>query len=147
MNIRPGGKAPVYLAHVLLKSVAVGSAKYNKEEHGFDGFGIRMEIIKSRSNQAGQTVDIVYDKVRGIDPLRTCLGFAKECGLIGGNKNATYFINNKDMKFPMASCTEFFKENREMYKIMYDHILPVLETKLSSVTTEEIEYVPESMDY
>ena len=62
---RPGGKAPVYLAHILLKSVAVGSAKYTKEEHGFDGFGIRLEIIKSRSNQAGQTVDIIYDKDEG----------------------------------------------------------------------------------
>ena len=144
---RPGGKAPVYLAHILLKSVAVGSAKYTKEENGFDGFGIRLEIIKSRSNQAGQTVDLIYDKVKGIDPLRTCIGFAKECDLVGGNKNATYFINNKDMKFPMATCTEFFKEHREMYKIMYDHILPVLETKLSSVTTEEMEYIPESMDY
>lgn len=131
----------------MLKSVAVGSAKYTKDEHGFDGFGIRLEIIKSRSNQAGQTVDLIYDKVKGIDPLRTCIGFAKECDLVGGNKNATYFINNKDMKFPMATCTEFFKEHREMYKIMYDHILPVLETKLSSVTTEEMEYIPESMDY
>ena len=78
----PGGKAPVYLAHILLKSVAIGSAKFNLEDDGFDGFGIALQIIKSRSNQAGQTVNLIYDKVRGIDPLRTCLLYAKEQGYI-----------------------------------------------------------------
>ncbi len=73
------------------------------EDNGFDGFGIRMEIIKSRSNQAGQQVELVYDKVRGIDPLRTCLAYAKEQGLLSGNKNATYFIDDKENKFPMAT--------------------------------------------
>lgn len=143
----PGGKSPVYLSHILLKSVAIGSAKYNVEDDGFDGFGIQIQIIKSRSNQAGQTVNIVYDKVRGIDPVRTCIAYAKDEGLIGGNKNATYFINEKEKKFPMRTVNEFFRENKEMYKIMYDHILPSLKAKLSTVDEEELEVVDEMMDY
>ena len=143
----PGGKAPVYLSHILLKSVAVGSEKYNLEDDGFDGFGINIEIIKSRSNQAGQKVKIIYDKVRGIDPVRTCIAYAKEEGLIGGNKNATYFINDKDKKFPMRTINEFFRENREMYKIMYDNILPSLKSKLSVVSEEDLDIVDDIMDY
>ena len=114
---------------------------------GFDGFGINIEIIKSRSNQAGQKVKVIYDKVRGIDPVRTCIAYAKEQGSIGGNKNALYFINNKDKKFPLRTVNEFFRENREMYKIMYDHILPSLQEKLSSVSEDDLDVVDEIMDY
>lgn len=127
--------------------MAIGSAKYNEEDDGFDGFGIKVQIIKSRSNQAGQSVNIVYDKVRGIDPVRTCIGYAKDLGLTGGNRNAFYFINEKDKKFPLRTVNEYFREHKEMYKIMYEHILPSLKAKLSSVEEEELEVVEESMDY
>lgn len=58
-----------------------------------------------------------------------------------------YFINNKDKKFPLRTVNEFFRENREMYKIMYDHILPSLQEKLSSVSEDDLDVVDEIMDY
>ena len=61
------GKTPQFLAHILIKFVAVGGEKYNEEEDGFGGFGVNLEIIKSRTNQAGQSVHLTYDKVRGMD--------------------------------------------------------------------------------
>lgn len=108
---------------------------------------IRMEIIKSRSNQSGQHVDLIFDKVKGISPIRTCIRFAKDNGLIGGNKNAMYFINDKDKKFPLRTVEQFFSENRDMYRVMYDHIIPILETKLSSVKEAEISFDTELLDY
>ena len=144
---RPGGKAPVYLAHILLKSVAIGSEKFNLEDDGFDGFGINLEIIKSRSNQAGQKVKLIYDKVRGIDPIRTCIAYAKDMGLTGGNKNAFYFVDHSDKKFPLRTVNEFFRDNKEMYKIMYDTILPSLKQRLSSVDESTLEVSEEIMDY
>lgn len=143
----PGGKTPPYLSHYLLKNVAVGSEKFTMEDDGFDGFLIRMEIIKARSNQSGQHIDLIFDKVRGVSPIRTNIRFAKDNGLIGGNKNATYFINAKDKKFPMRTVEEFFHENKEMYKTMYEHIIPVLETKLSSVKEAEINFDDCLMEY
>lgn len=143
----PCGKTPVYYSHYLVKNVAVGAEKYNMEDDGFDGFMIRMEIIKSRSNQAGQSIDIIYDHVKGVSPIRTCIKFAKDMGLTGGNKNATYFIDNKDMKFPMRDVEQFFKEHKEMYKIMYDHIRPVLQTRLSYVRPTELDMDEEIFNY
>lgn len=143
----PGGKSPQYLAHILTKHVAVTSDKFTLEDDGFDGFGIRIEIIKCRSNQAGQSFEIVYDKVRGVDSLRTSLLFAKENGLLTGNRNNTKFITHPDMKFEMAHVHEYFKEHKEMYKILYDNIIPILETRLSSVNSDEMEFVDEEMDY
>ena len=123
------------------------TGKLTLENDGIDGFLIKIEIIKSRSNQAGQEVTIVYDKVKGVSPIRTCIQFAKDNGLIGGNRNSMYFINNKDSKFQLRSVEECFNQNKELYSIMYQHIVPLLSTRLSQVTSEELEMDNEIMDY
>lgn len=143
----PGGKAPTYLAHILIKFVAIGSEKYNKDENGFDGFGVRLEIIKSRVNQAGQCVNLVYDKLRGLDALRSTVFFAKSLGLTGGNKNKFYFLSDPEKTFTLTNINEDFRENRELFKIMYKNVIPQLETVLSQVDTEELETMDESYDY
>ena len=143
----PGGKAPTFLAHILIKFVAIGSEKYEKDENGFDGFGVRLEIIKSRVNQAGQCVNLVYDKVRGIDILRSSVFFAKSLGLTGGNKNKFYFLSDPDKTFTLTNINEDFKNDRELYKIMYRNIIPQLETVLSQIETEEYDVIEEQYNY
>lgn len=143
----PGGRTPQFLAHVLIKFVAVGSEKYNLEDDGFDGFGVRLEIIKSRTNQAGQTVPLIYDKVRGIDSLRSSVNYAKELGMLGGNRNGYYFGDNKENKFTLKNMHQDFKDNRDLYKILYGNIIPVLESRLSAVTPEEMEVPEEEFNY
>ena len=143
----PGGKTPQFLAHILLKFVAVGSEKYTYEDNGFDGFGIRTNIIKSRVNQAGQTVPLVYDKIRGIDALRSTIAYAKEMGLTGGNKNATYFLNAKERKFPLTSVHDAFREDKSLYKLMYENVVPLLSERLSTIAAEEREVIEEEFDY
>lgn len=143
----PGGKAVQFLAHILLKFVAVGSEKYNTEEDGFDGFGTRIEVIKSRVSQAGQVVPMIYDKVRGVDSLRSSLAYAKELGFTAGNKNGTYFVENKEQKWIPGKVHEYFKEDRNLFKILYSYIIPTLEKNLSSITPEEMECISEEMDY
>lgn len=143
----PGGKAPQFNASILLKFVAVGSEKYVYEDDGFDGFGIRIKIIKSRGNQAGRMVNLVYDKVRGIDPVRSSIMYAKELGLTGGNKNSFYFNSNKEDKFSLKEVHSEFRERKQLYRIMYENIVPVLERKLSMLTEEDLEVIEEEMDY
>lgn len=143
----PGGKAPQYNASVLLKFIAVGSEKYDYETDGFDGFGIKVLIVKSRGNQAGRYVNLIYDKVRGIDPVRSSIAFAKELGLTGGNKNSFYFTSHKDKKFSLKEVHKHFREDRELYKILFSNIVPVLESKLSMLTEEDLEVIEEEMDY
>ena len=142
-----GGKAPQFLAHILLKFVAVGGETYKQQEDGFDGFGVRAEIIKSRVNQAGQMVPLVYDKIRGVDAIRTTIAYAKEMGLTGGNKNRFYFVGHDDTKFSLTKVHQEFRDNRELFKIMYDTVIPVLHTRLSTITEEEKEVLEEEMMY
>ena len=143
----PGGRAPQFYAHILLKFVAVGSEKYTEEENGFDGFGVRAEIIKSRTNQAGQVVPLVYDKVRGVDSLRSTINFAKEAGLTGGNKNSFYFTSDKDRKFSLVHVHEAFKEDPSLFKLMYDTVIPVLQGRLSAVEEDENDVIEGEFDY
>lgn len=143
----PGGKSPQFNASVLLKFIAVGSEKYAYDDDGFDGFGIKVMIVKSRGNQAGRFVNLVYDKVRGIDPVRSSIAFAKELGLTGGNKNSFYFNSHKDMKFSLKNVHQDFRANKDLYKILYGNIVPVLEGKLSMLTEEDKEIIDEEMDY
>ena len=143
----PGGKSPQFLANVLIKFISIGSEKYNEDEHGFGGFGVHLDIIKSRTNQAGLSVPLIYDKVRGLDSLRSSVNYAKELGLLSGNKNGYYFLDNKEHKFTLKNMHEDFKNDRELYKILYGQIIPVLESRLSTITPEEMYTPEEEMNY
>ena len=143
----PGGRAPVFLAHILIKFVAVGGEKYTEEDDGFGGFGVNLEIIKSRTNQALQSVHLIYDKVRGMDSLRSSVSFAKDMGFIGGNRNGYYINGDKENKFTLRNMHEEFKLNRDLYKSLYGAIIPVLETRLSAISPEEMEIPDDEMDY
>ena len=131
----------------MIRLTAIGSEKYNIDDHGFNGFGIQAQFVKNRSNVDGAITPLVFDKVTGYDSLRSSIMFAKECGVLGGNKNGYYLINNKESKFTFINAHKDFKENRELYKILYSHIIPILETRLSAIKPEEMSVLPEEMDY
>lgn len=143
----PGGKAVQFLAHILIKFVAVGKDKYTVEDNGFDGFGVMLKIIKSRTNQAGQIVPLIYDKVRGMDSLRSTITFAKDNGIVSGNKNGYYINGDKENKFTSATLHEDFRNNPELYKKLYGSVIPLLESRLSTIIPEEMEVIGEEMDY
>ena len=63
----PGGWAPKFYAHIFLKFVAEGSSKFTEDDEGFGGFGVTVDILKSRTNQAGRSCHLIYDKVHGVD--------------------------------------------------------------------------------
>jgi len=90
---------------------------------------------------------LIYDKVRGIDPIRSSVAYAKELGLTGGNKNSFYFTSDKENKFSLKNVHQEFRENRNLYKILFGNIVPVLESKLSMLTQEDLEVIDEEMDY
>ena len=146
----PGGKAPQFLANLFLKFVAIGSEKYTQEEDGFEGFGTKVWIIKSRTNSNGKTVHMIYDKFRGFDSLRTSFQFAKEQGSVSGNRNAYYFQNledGKEHKFGLRTMRDDFKNDRTLYRMLYDQIIPVLEAEMPVLSTEVTDIPDEEFDY
>ena len=143
----PGGKTPQFLAHILIKFVAVGSEKYDDEDDGFSGFKVRLEIIKSRVSAAGKFVNLIYDKNSGVDMVRSTVDFCKDLGLVGGNRNGYYFINNKDEKFTLRNMPNDFRENPNLFKFMKETVIPVLDQSLSGLTPEEMVVPDEEMNF
>ena len=93
----PGGNAPIYYSHNFLKFVSNG--KYVKEDDGFDGFKIRCEFLKSRTNKAGKCCYLSYNQKTGFDPMYTLVEYANDNGLITGRNPKKAFIKNPDVKF------------------------------------------------
>jgi hypothetical protein len=92
-------------------------------------------------------VNMIYDSNSGINMIRSTVKFAKDIGLLGGNKNGYYFASNKDDKFTLKNMPNDFKENPNLYKIMHDTIMPVLEQNLSGITPEEISVPQEETNF
>ena len=143
----PGGYAPLFNAQIMLKFVAVGSEKYTDEDDGFSGFKVRAEIIKSRVSAAGKYVNLIYDKNIGVDMVRSTVDYAKDMGLVAGNKNGYYFITEKDEKFTLLNMPTDFRKNPKLYKIMKDNVIPILETNLSGISPEEMEIAIEEEEF
>lgn len=143
----PGGWAPQFYAHVLLRFVAEGSEKLDAESDGIDGFGVRIDVLKSRTNQAGKFCKLIYDKLRGIDSLRSTLRFAKDAGILNGNKNKSYFGDDKEHSFSMVNVNAEFRDNPELVDTMYKNVIPLLEETLSELDSTELTYDDGLMNY
>lgn len=110
----PGGNAPLYLAQTFLKFVQCG--KYTDEKDGFNGFMVRAELIKSKTNRGGSSCNLVYDMSTGFDPYRTLMEHIKEQGLLEGRNPYSYFKSNPNLKFDSRKFPELCKESPELFK-------------------------------
>lgn len=134
----PGGVAPIYYAHNILKIVTTG--KLLKEDVGFDGFSARFEFIKSRTNKAGQFVNMIYDQMLGYDSTLSLLSYCESKGLVEGRNPYRRFIGFEDVKFDSRKFREEVASRKEVFMAMMEASLPVLSQELSHVQEEETDY-------
>ncbi|MDD3172105.1 MAG: hypothetical protein PHF63_00295 [Herbinix sp.] len=129
----PGGNAPLFLSNNIFKFVAIGSEKYNEEDNGFDGFGVNVEILKSRSNTNGKSFKMVYNKVKGFDPVRGLYEYAKQNDLIEGRNPKRYVIGYPEYTFSERTLNEDIDNNPELAKCLFSTTRPYLEKELSYI--------------
>lgn len=110
----------------------VSSTKYKAEDDGFDGFLVRAELLKSRSNKAGQFCNLVYNQVNGFDPILSVYQFATDNNLVDGRNPYKYFKSNKDIKFDSRKLREEMDKNPELQNVMIETTKPLFEKLLSS---------------
>lgn len=126
----PGGQTPLYLAQTFLKFVQCG--KYNFEKDGFDGFMVRCEFIKSKTNFGGTSCELIYDMDIGFDPHRTLMNLITNNNLIGGRNPYSYFLSNPNAKFDTRKFKELCVENPALYKEAMVTAAPILYKYLSN---------------
>jgi len=120
----PGGNAPLYLAQTFLKFVQCG--KYDEEKDGFNGFKVRCELIKSKTNRGGSSCELVYDMRKGFDPYRTLLLHMREYNLLEGRNPYTYFAGHPEFKFDTRKFSDMCEEDPIVFKMAMDVAGPSL---------------------
>lgn len=134
----PGGLSQIFNAQIFLKFIAVSGGVHKSEEDGFDGFDLKMKVIKSRVSAALKETTLVYDKNTGISMVRSTVEYLKGFGLVGGNRAGYYFADIKDHKFTLANMERDFANDPELFHIMKKYSIPLLEKNLSGIVPEEL---------
>lgn len=133
----PGGTSCVYLANTLLKLQASSKLEGDKD-FGIKGFKAVGELIKSRSNEAGNKFELVYSQSEGYHNLLTNFNMLKSLNLLKGNGRAYYFEVAPDSKFTQKNFVEKYKTDKVLKEAFDALVKSELEKFLSGVNTTEL---------
>jgi RecA/RadA recombinase len=142
LGLRPdeapaAGWAPLFNAQILIRCTGMSSDKFTIEDDGFTGFGVKLDIIKSRVSAAGESCVLVFNRNTGISPIRSSVYLAKEIGMLEGNR-AHYHFKGYTTTFSQKTMEEDFIEKPELIKEMKEVIDPVLKSYIGNTYQEEI---------
>ena len=133
----PRGTRPLFLAHTAIRANAIKSNMYAKEDVGFDGFMVNLQLAKSKTNYIGATINVAFNASKGFDPIYTMFEFAKQCGLIQGKNPNLYIEGMQDMKFSRKNFAQKMMDNPEFNKRVMSTLRPYLEALLGSKEVTE----------
>ncbi|ALN97833.1 hypothetical protein Bp8pS_154 [Bacillus phage vB_BpuM-BpSp] len=124
----PGGGSAIYLANTLIKLVA--SSKLEKDkDFGIKGFKVNIEILKSRSNEAGSKVETIYSQEKGYQNTLTSFNLLKP--YLKGNGRAYYYEELPDVKFTQKNFEEKYNSIPELKEVFDKKVDEVLSEYLS----------------
>jgi RecA/RadA recombinase len=130
----PGGTSCVYLANTLLKLQASSKLEEDKD-FGIKGFKAIGELIKSRSNEAGNKFTLVYSQSEGYHNLLTNFLMIKDLGFLKGNGRAYYFESAPNEKFTQKNFAEKYQTNSTLKQAFDAMVKDELSKFLSGVNT------------
>ncbi|QXN70305.1 putative UvsX-like recombinase [Bacillus phage vB_BspM_Internexus] len=132
----PGGTSCIYLANTLLKLVSSSKLEPDKE-FGIKGFKVNGELIKSRSNSAGNKFEMVFDQEKGFDNVLTNYLLLKSNGVIGGAGRGFYLNTLPDVKFSQKTVKEKYETLPE-FKAEFDRLVEeIMDEFLSGIDLSE----------
>lgn len=147
----PGGDILFFNAFNFLKLISRTSEEFTEEKDGFAGHIISCNPIKSSSNQSGNSrsgvsFELVFAHKTGFDSLRSLIWYAKNIGIIEGNKPAYRFKGDPSFSFSWKNIHKE-KDEKPIWDCVKKFIIPELEKQLSFVDPSEQIFDERSMDY
>jgi RecA/RadA recombinase len=133
----PGGTSCIYLANTLLKLQASSKLEEDKD-FGIKGFKTIGELIKSRSNEAGNKFELIYSQSEGYHNILTNFNMLKSLGYLKGNGRAYYFEDAPDCKFTQKTFVEKYNTTPELKEVFDALCKRELSKFLSGVNTTEL---------
>lgn len=109
----PGGSSLIYLSNNIIRCTT--STKLDKDSaYGIKGFMVKGEFVKSRSNEAGNTFEMVFSQSEGFDNILSNLCNFKDLNLLKGSPRAYYLEGCPDIKFTLKTFKEKYLESKEL---------------------------------
>jgi energy-coupling factor transporter ATP-binding protein EcfA2 len=147
----PGGKTMLFYPYNIIKLIAKPGDDYTEESDGFAGHMVMIEPIKSSSNQSGNnskgvSFQMVFSFKQGFDPLRTLIFYAKDRGIIEGNKTRMKFKDDPTCTFSLKNIMKE-KDEKPIWENIKKYVFPVLNDHLSYIEPSEAKFDCRSMDY
>ena len=107
----PGGNAAIYLANNIIR---FDDTKLKSTE-GFciEGSLVTLSLVKSRTNKAGRTVNLIFCQDTGFDADLSLYTLLKDAGIIKG-AGAFYHIEGCDTKFTQKTFKDKLKTDPEI---------------------------------
>jgi len=132
----PGGETAIYLANNFLRFD--DNSKLNAEDtFGVDGIYVDVLLVKSRTNNAGKSVKMVFDYANGFDPELSLFMLLKDQGRINGSGAYLYIGNRDDKKFSQRKFKEKLATDPEFSQIFIEESFKALEVLLNPIEAEK----------
>ena len=127
----PGGTGPIYLSQTFLRFIYRG--KCTIEKHGFDGYKVDVQTIKSKTNRSDRIIPLIFDYTMGFDKESSLVEYAAEtAGVISGRNPYCYLTSHPDIKFNTKKIHKALEEHPELYDWLLEDCRPALGALLSS---------------
>lgn len=125
-----GGRIALYVSNLIIKMNDKEKLKEN-EALNIHGSIVEMQILKSRSAEAGRTIPLVFEFGKGFDRELSLYLFIKECGLVKGAGAYLYFDGYDNLKFSQKQLKSKLNENEEFRMAFITTAMTALNTLLS----------------
>jgi hypothetical protein len=125
----PGGNTPFYLANNIFR-LDDGSKLYEGKDLDIAGCITRVELIKSRTNRAGVSTNLVFNQDIGFDPDLSLYLMLKENGRINGAGAYLYIGDHSDKKFAQKNFKSKLYEDSEFRGYFIDECFNILHNSL-----------------
>lgn len=149
-EVIPGGRSLIFYSFNIVKLNPKPSDNFTEESDGFVGHIVGIEPIKSSvnvsgNNSKGVSFEMVFDFKKGFDSLRSMILYARDNGIIEGNKNRMKFKNDDSFTFSWKTLYEEVKE-KPIWENIKKYVIPELEKHLSFIDTNE-KFDDRTLDY
>lgn len=140
-----GGETAIYLANNFLRFDDKNKLSSDKE-FGIDGILVDILFVKSRTNNAGKVVNLVFDYAHGFDPELSLFLLLSNQGRIHGSGVGMYLQDRNDIKFSKKTFRTKLKENTEFQQIFYEECLDALESLINATSINVLEEKDYNLD-
>ena len=143
----PGGNTPIYLSNLIIRLDDQGKLKKD-ELYGIDGSIVKLSLIKSRNNKAGQEVYLVFDQNKGFDRELSLLELLKQHKKLKGGGRWQYVGDLDEVKFSQREFKEKLRTEPRLVEEVHKQCLEILESYIydSRKEKEKLKEIEDSVN-